>query len=160
MNRFLNLVFLITLIFATSSAGVIIPESTVVEEEIRPASANKTRLQLSRKALREMSSEDMAKILEREMSAEEKASFKSNRKKFLKDTNMVEVKRTNTMAIIGFVTSLILPPLGIIFGIIALGQIKKSGEAGKGWAIAGIIAGAVFTLYFVIMAAAWGGFAV
>lgn len=102
-----------------------------------------------------MSSNDMARILGREMSEKEKADFRTNRKKFVKDSGMADVKQTNTMAIIGFVTSLILPPLGIIFGIIALGQIKKSGENGKGWAIAGIAVGAVFTLYFILIASAW-----
>lgn len=47
--------------------------------------------------------------------------------------------RTNTMAIIGFVCSLIIPLLGLIFSIIALGQIKRTGERGYGWAMAGLI---------------------
>jgi hypothetical protein len=33
--------------------------------------------------------------------------------------------------------------LGVIFGIVALGQIKRTGQRGRGMAIAGIVIGAV-----------------
>lgn len=54
---------------------------------------------------------------------------------------------TNGMAIASLVCSLlgwicgIGPILGIIFGIIALGKIKQTGEGGRGLAIAGIAIG-------------------
>lgn len=56
---------------------------------------------------------------------------------------------TNTLAIASLVASLlgwlcgIGPILGVIFGFIALNQIKKTGQGGRGLALAGIIIGAV-----------------
>jgi hypothetical protein len=58
--------------------------------------------------------------------------------------------RTNALAIVSLVSSLVglvvwfLAPLaGIITGHIALGQIKRTGEAGQGMAMAGLIIGYV-----------------
>ncbi|MGC5165816.1 DUF4190 domain-containing protein [Luteimicrobium sp. DT211] len=39
--------------------------------------------------------------------------------------------------------------VGLILGIVALGQIKRDGTAGRGMAIAGIVVGAVFAALFV-----------
>jgi hypothetical protein len=56
---------------------------------------------------------------------------------------------TNGMAVASLVCSLfgwlclIGPILGLIFGFLALGQIKQSGQGGRGMAIAGIVIGAV-----------------
>ena len=47
--------------------------------------------------------------------------------------------KTNTLAIIALVMAFVIPLIGIILGFIALGKIKKSGEKGKGLAIAAII---------------------
>ncbi|OBF81133.1 hypothetical protein A5791_05635 [Mycobacterium sp. 852002-51163_SCH5372311] len=64
---------------------------------------------------------------------------------------------TNSMAIASLVTSLvgwmciIGPILGLIFGFVALGQIKQTGQDGRGMAIAGIaISGAVIGLLVLI----------
>jgi hypothetical protein len=57
----------------------------------------------------------------------------------------VPAQRTNSMAIAALVSSLVLAPLGIIFGHIALSQIKHTGEDGKGLAIAGLVIGYFFT---------------
>jgi hypothetical protein len=54
---------------------------------------------------------------------------------------------TNTMAIVALVSSLIVAPLGIIFGHISLSQIKRSGEDGRGLAIAGTVIGYVGTVF-------------
>ncbi len=158
MKRFFFFSFIAILVFTNLSAGLIIagPATSTVEENDRISpNSQKIRYQLSKKALRNMSADDMAKIMGREMTDREKADFKANRRKFVKGSGMAEVKQTNTLAIIAFVSSIILPPAGIVLGIIALAQIKKKGEDGKGWAIAGIVVGAVLTLYFVIMVAAW-----
>jgi hypothetical protein len=53
--------------------------------------------------------------------------------------------RTNTLAIVALVLGLTVPPGGIIAGHLALGQIKRTGEAGHGLAQAGLILGYVFT---------------
>lgn len=56
---------------------------------------------------------------------------------------------TNGMAIASLVCSLlgwicvIGPILGLIFGFIALGQIRRTGQGGRGIAIAGIVIGVV-----------------
>ncbi len=51
--------------------------------------------------------------------------------------------RTNTLAIVSLVGAFFCSPVGVICGIMALGQIKKSGERGRGMAIAGLVIGAV-----------------
>jgi hypothetical protein len=69
---------------------------------------------------------------------------------------------TNGFAIASLVSSLfgwlclVGPFLGFIFGFVALGQIKRTGQGGRGLAIAGIIIGAVivaFVIAFWIIAA-------
>ncbi|MEV8376806.1 DUF4190 domain-containing protein [Kribbella sp. NPDC056861] len=60
--------------------------------------------------------------------------------------------KTNTLAIAALVCGLgglvigISAPVGVGLGIAALAQIKKSGESGKGQAIAGIVIGGLITL--------------
>ncbi len=47
--------------------------------------------------------------------------------------------RTNTFSILSLIFAFIFFPLGFVFGIVALSQIKRSKEEGEGLAIAGII---------------------
>ena len=59
-----------------------------------------------------------------------------------------------SMAIAALVSSLVLAPLGIVFGHLALSQIKSSGDDGRGLAIAGLVigyAGTVLLVLFVIL---------
>jgi len=56
---------------------------------------------------------------------------------------------TNTLAIIALIASFLISPLGIILGIIARNQIKRTGEGGDGLALAGIIIGAVLTAIYI-----------
>jgi hypothetical protein len=64
---------------------------------------------------------------------------------------------TNGMAIASLVCSLfgwlclIGPILGLIFGFIALGQIKQTGQGGRGMAIAGIIIGAIALVLGIVL---------
>ena len=58
--------------------------------------------------------------------------------------------RTNTLAIVALILGLTVPIGGIIAGHIALGQIKRTGEAGHGLAQAGLILGYVFTSLLVL----------
>lgn len=53
---------------------------------------------------------------------------------------------TNGFAIAALVSSLLCAPLGIVFGFVARGQIRRTGEQGDGLALAGIIIGIVFTV--------------
>lgn len=52
---------------------------------------------------------------------------------------------TNGLAIASFVSGIVccLPPLGLVLGLIALPQIKKKGQKGRGFAVAGIALSAV-----------------
>ncbi len=65
---------------------------------------------------------------------------------------------TNGMAIASLVCSVLGwacglgPILGIVFGFVALNQIKQSGQSGRGLAMAGIIIGAVTIVVGVIAA--------
>lgn len=51
------------------------------------------------------------------------------------------VAQTNSMAIAALVSSLVMSPLGVVFGHISLSQIRRTGEQGKGLAIAGLVIG-------------------
>ena len=55
--------------------------------------------------------------------------------------------KTNGLAIAALVCSFFCGSLGIILGIVAIGQINKTNEGGKGLAIAGIAIGAVSILF-------------
>lgn len=52
---------------------------------------------------------------------------------------------TNSLAIVALIGGLLMPIVGIICGHIALNQIKRSGEGGKGLAVTGLVLGYVFT---------------
>lgn len=68
------------------------------------------------------------------------------------------VPQTNTMAIAALVSSLVFAPLGIIFGHVALKQIKRTGDEGRGLAVAGLVIGYVVTVLlalFVILFVAY-----
>ncbi len=54
-------------------------------------------------------------------------------------TPHVEIKKTNSLAVAGFILSFILPPLGLIFSIIGLVKAKKFNGDGKTLSIIGII---------------------
>lgn len=65
--------------------------------------------------------------------------------------------KTNTMAIIAIICAILIPVVGLILGIIALSQIKKNKEGGKGLAIAAVIVSSVFILaYVLVVSLAWG----
>lgn len=95
-------------------------------------------------------------VLGRKLSFWEKAGFRLQKKRIVKLINDFEqapepeAKGMNAMAIAGFVCSLVLAPLGIIFSAIALSQIKKTGEGGRGLATAGLVIGIAFTAIFLL----------
>ncbi|MEU8760428.1 DUF4190 domain-containing protein [Streptomyces sp. NPDC048659] len=59
---------------------------------------------------------------------------------------------TNGLAVASFVTGIVccLPPLGLVLGLVALPQIRKKGQTGKGFAIAGIALSTVSCLLIVL----------
>ncbi|WP_396898505.1 peptidylprolyl isomerase [Mycolicibacterium sp.] len=58
--------------------------------------------------------------------------------------------RTNSLAIASLVCAFLFAPLGIVFGHMSLSQIKRSGEQGRGLAMAGLIIGYVLTVVTII----------
>ncbi|MCU1478671.1 MAG: hypothetical protein JWQ64_3364 [Subtercola sp.] len=61
-------------------------------------------------------------------------------------------RRTNVFAIVSLVLSIIgFTVVGIVFGFIALSQIKKNGDGGRGLAIAGIVIGFIELILGVIL---------
>ncbi|MCJ1706037.1 DUF4190 domain-containing protein [Microbacterium sp. VKM Ac-2923] len=56
-------------------------------------------------------------------------------------------KRTNAVAIVALVLGFVVPVAGIVTGAVALSQIKRTGEKGRGLALGGIVAGGVLTLF-------------
>lgn len=59
--------------------------------------------------------------------------------------------KTNTLAIVGLILAFLVSVAGIIVSAIALGQIKRTGEGGRGLAVAGVIVGIVVTVIYVII---------
>lgn len=65
---------------------------------------------------------------------------------------------TNAMAIAALVSSLVFSPLGIVFGHISLSQIKRTGEDGRGLAIAGVAIGYLGVALFLLSLVVFGVF--
>lgn len=63
----------------------------------------------------------------------------------------VPEQRTNVLAIVALVLGIVVPIGGIICGHIALGQIKRTGENGRGLALAGTIIGYVLTIGYILL---------
>lgn len=63
----------------------------------------------------------------------------------------VTAPKTNTLAIVSFVSSFFIGLVAIITGHIALGQIRARGELGRGFALAGLIIGYLATAIFAIL---------
>ena len=59
----------------------------------------------------------------------------------------------NTLAVVGFILAFFFPLLGLIFSIIALGQIKRNGGRGHGLAMAGLIISLVTMLILIAVLA-------
>ncbi|WP_349902495.1 DUF4190 domain-containing protein [Parafrigoribacterium humi] len=58
--------------------------------------------------------------------------------------------KTNTLSIVALILGFLVPIGGIITGHIALGQIKRTGEAGHGMALAGTILGYVLSVGWIV----------
>lgn len=65
---------------------------------------------------------------------------------------------TNTLAVLALVFAFLIAPLGIVFGHIARGQIKRTGEEGDGLALAGLIIGYIFTALGILAVIVWIAF--
>jgi peptidyl-prolyl cis-trans isomerase B (cyclophilin B) len=58
---------------------------------------------------------------------------------------------TNSLAIASVVCTVLFPPLAVVFGHIALYQIKRSGDDGRGVAIVGLVLGYTFTILLSVL---------
>jgi Domain of unknown function (DUF4190) len=62
---------------------------------------------------------------------------------------------TNTMAILSLIFAFVFWPLGIVFGHIGRGQIRRSGESGAGLATAGLVISYIFGVLTIIGCGLW-----
>ena len=62
--------------------------------------------------------------------------------------------RYNVLSIVGFILAFVFSLAGLIVSLIALSQIKKTGERGHGLALAGVILSAVFLVVGIIVSIA------
>ncbi len=60
-------------------------------------------------------------------------------------------RSTNSLAIVSLVCAFLFAPLGIVFGHMSLSQIKRTGEEGRGLAIAGLVIGYLITALTVLV---------
>ncbi|MFD8415964.1 septum formation family protein [Streptomyces sp. NPDC059650] len=62
-------------------------------------------------------------------------------------------QKTNVLAVVAFVMSLVcaIPTVPLILGIVALSQIRKGGEKGKGLAVAAIVIHAATIAFYVVV---------
>lgn len=73
----------------------------------------------------------------------------------MSDTPAPTGSRTNVLAIVALILAIFFPLIGAILGHVAMGQIKKTGEEGRGLALAAIIIGWVFTGIAVLGIIVW-----
>jgi hypothetical protein len=62
---------------------------------------------------------------------------------------------TNSLAILSLVLAFVFAPAGLITGIIARRQIRRTHEDGDGLALAGMIVGGIVTAFFVLLILFW-----
>ena len=62
---------------------------------------------------------------------------------------------TNTMAVLALVLAFVLAPVGIVLGVLARKEIRRTGEEGDGLALAGIIVGSVVTAFWALLILFW-----
>src|SRR5437899_1862868 len=63
----------------------------------------------------------------------------------------------NTFAVLSPVLAVVVPPAGVTLGHLALPQIRRTGERGRGAAIAGLIIGYLMCLALIAAAIWWAG---
>ncbi len=63
--------------------------------------------------------------------------------------------KTNTLALVGFIASFMIPIVGIVLGAMAQRQIAITQEGGRGLARAAVIFGALGTTFQVVFFIVW-----
>ena len=64
-------------------------------------------------------------------------------------------RSTNIMAVLALVMAFTFAPAGLVLGIVARRQIRRTGEDGDGLALAGIIVGGIMTAIVVFFIVLW-----
>jgi hypothetical protein len=59
--------------------------------------------------------------------------------------------KTNSLAVAALVMAFIVAPIGLVLGIAALAQIKKSKESGKGLAVGALVVSSLIILLYVVI---------
>jgi hypothetical protein len=62
---------------------------------------------------------------------------------------------TNTLAVLSLVLAFVCAPAGLVVGIIARRQIRRTGEEGAGLALAGIVVGSLWTALLLALLGIW-----
>jgi hypothetical protein len=62
---------------------------------------------------------------------------------------------TNTLAVVSLVLAFVCAPAGLVLGIVARRQIRRTGEEGAGLALAGIIVGSLWTGLIAALVVVW-----
>lgn len=57
---------------------------------------------------------------------------------------------TNAFAVVAVIVAFIQPIAGIVFGHLALGQIKRNGDSGRGLALTGLILGYAYLAFILL----------
>jgi len=71
---------------------------------------------------------------------------------------VTNVERHNVLAIVGFVAAFVIAPVGVVLSFVALSQIKRTGERGRGLAIAGVVLGILAIIMTALSMYFWVGF--
>ena len=130
--------WVIAIVFSVQTGMAMVPVSDVSTE-----STESKRLTYSKG----LTVAEAEKVMGREMSGVERMAFKTAKKRYVKTYNKAADKgETDGFAIAGFVTSLLIPVVGLVLSAIALGRIRKNNTGGRGLATAGLVIGIVFTV--------------
>ena len=70
----------------------------------------------------------------------------------------MQAQSTNVFAVLALVFGILGGLLGIVFGHIALSQIRRTGEGGRGIAIAGLVLGYIYLAFWLLMVVGYGLF--
>lgn len=63
----------------------------------------------------------------------------------------MQPQATNTFAVLALVFGILGGLLGVVFGHVALSQIKRTGEGGRGLAVAGLVLGYIYLAFWLLM---------
>ncbi|MCV2490708.1 DUF4190 domain-containing protein [Geodermatophilus sp. YIM 151500] len=62
---------------------------------------------------------------------------------------------TNTKAILALVMAFVFAPVGLVLGVMARKEIRRTGEEGAGLALAGVIVGGIVTGFYALLVVLW-----